>query len=75
MQKITIALLALLLSSCSTNKVEIPADLMQPCFPRDKFTGKTSNDLVSYAGNLQGQYDICATQHNGLIEAVKKETK
>ncbi|WP_456152475.1 Rz1-like lysis system protein LysC [Neisseria brasiliensis] len=49
-----------------------PADLVQPCPPLQKLTGKTGAEILPWAVQTVHQYNDCKARHKALVEAWPK---
>ena len=71
--------MSLLLTGCNTRPVvnapEVPINLLQECPKLPELIGVGDNvtmgDLVLYTVEIQGMYNECRTNHNGLIQVIR----
>lgn len=57
--------------STRLSKVEIPANLMQPCPQLNEIQGNTGKDWMTWGVDTVAKYNECALQNDALIKIGK----
>lgn len=63
---------ALMMTACVSStvqsKIEIPADLTQPCPNLPELTGGTGKEVLNWSVQTVNLYKECQAKHNSLIK-------
>jgi hypothetical protein len=74
MRNLSLLLLALLISGCTTvvkPETKINASLLQPCPKLEKLEGTNGKIIIKWALETVNTYNECKLKHDSLVEAVK----